>query len=66
MLTSRCSGRILRLMRFPFQEQFGDILDRLCRHSRDADDNAKAIEMLRNAEFRNGKAHDPNDEPKIS
>ena len=44
-------------MRFPLKEQFGDILDRLGRHSREADDNARVIEILRNAEYRNGKIH---------
>ena len=56
-LTFRDPGRLLRLMRFPFTEQFGDIMDRLRRHSREADENARAIEMLRNAQFRNGIAH---------
>ena len=44
------------LMRVPLKERFGDILDRLRRHSRDADDNARAIDMLRNSEYHNGRS----------
>ena len=65
-LTFRNPGRLLRLMRFPFEEQFGDILDRLRRHSREADENARAIEMLRSAQFRNGNAHSTDHEYELS
>ena len=64
-LTFRNPGRFLRLMRFPFQEQFGAIRDRLRRHSREADENARAIEMSRSAQFRNGNTRSTYNEPEL-
>jgi hypothetical protein len=39
----------------PFEEEFGDILGRIKRHSKIVDSTAVAIEMLKAAEFRKGK-----------
>ena len=66
LLTFRNLGRLFRLMRFPFTEQFGDIMDRMRRHSREADENARAIEMLRSVQFRSGNAHSPGHEYELS
>lgn len=43
----------------PFEEEFGDILDRIKRHSKIVDSTAIATEMLKNAEFRNSKVASP-------
>ena len=40
---------------FPFEKEFGDIVDRIKRHSKVVDSTAMAIEMLRAAEFRRGE-----------
>jgi hypothetical protein len=48
-------GRFCRLLVFPFEDEFGDILDRIKRHSKIMDSTAVATEMLKAAEFRNGK-----------
>ena len=49
--------RLCGLTRLPCKEQFGGILDRLRKHSRDANDNAKAIEMSGGGGYRAGKIH---------
>lgn len=41
---------------FPFEKEFGDILERVKRHSKIVDSTAMATEMLKAAEFRKGKA----------
>ena len=43
----------------PFKEEFGDVIERLERHSKAADQTAIAIEMHKAAEFRRGKAMQP-------
>jgi hypothetical protein len=47
--------RFCRLLVFPFEKEFGDIVDRIKRHSKIVDSTAMAIEMLRTAEFRKGE-----------
>jgi len=47
----------------PLNKEFGDIFDRLKRHTDVVDRTSAAIESLREAEFRDRKSHKPNNHP---
>jgi hypothetical protein len=52
----RGAVRFAKLFVRPFEEEFGDILVRLERHSKIVDRTAVATELLRADEFRKGNA----------
>jgi hypothetical protein len=54
-LIARLTCQIYR----PFEEEFGDVIEHLERHSKAADQTAIATEMHRAAEFRRGRAIQP-------
>jgi hypothetical protein len=53
-LTRAPTVRLTRQIYRPFEKEFGDVMERLERHSKTADQTAIAAEMLHAAEFRRG------------
>jgi hypothetical protein len=53
-LTRAPTVRLTRRIYRPFEKEFGDVIERLKRHSKAADETAIATELHKAAEFRRG------------